>query len=490
MSITNLYFRPFDKARLDRLTEAIISENLSAALISESEGLLDHYGKILVQRLRGSAGINVEVYYPNSTEALLARFNKILEKISVDSATRTRNSTAPQRVLVAFDSQATGLREIQLMARLVRDFPGANTRVILLLDKKSSTQVEKKIEAFGNKIVRWDIATPTQTEASVLLSESELTGMEPEVRKALENVGVSLDAKLALAASNRAINKAEEAMERNSDVDEDKNDSLNDKNEEEKIDDRIVVKKNTSTETPEKKTENLSQDQNQYPEQNKAENTRKNIFIAFVAASFLFSVSAISIIYLQNAKLLPVNTVIEKAREWFFGIKPSQNPVLSEENIQFDSSLKKPELTQNEFSLLPNDLEMTANKTGLTSEQLEKGLTVFEDAENKNTENEIANISKESNKITQGIKPGFYVQHTARSEIQSVKKIQRSFPSLSSSFILKLKKTRSDDFFFVLLSGPFQSLDDAKTFTEREDIPEGTWIRGALSIRPLIVPID
>ena len=125
MSITNLYFRPFDKARLDRLTEAIISENLSAALISESEGLLDHYGKILVQRLRGSAGLNVEVYYPNSTEALLARFNKILEKISVDSATRTRNSTAPQRVLVAFDSQATGLREIQLMARLVRDFPGA-----------------------------------------------------------------------------------------------------------------------------------------------------------------------------------------------------------------------------------------------------------------------------------------------------------------------------------------------------------------------------
>jgi hypothetical protein len=201
-------------------------------------------------------------------------------------------------------------------------------------------------------------------------------------------------------------------------------------------------------------------------------------------------VSAVSIIYLQNAKLLPVNTVIEKAREWFFGMKSSQNPVISEENIQFDSSSKKPELTQNEFSLLPNDLEMTANKTNLTSEQLEKDLTVLEDAENKNTENEIVNFSKESTEITQGIKPGFYVQHTARSEIQSVKKIQRSFPSLSSSFILKLKKTRSDDFFFVLLSGPFQSLDDAKAFSQREDIPEGTWIRGALSIRPLIVPID
>ena len=40
MSINDLYFRPFDKARLDRLTEAIVQEKLSAALVSESEGLL------------------------------------------------------------------------------------------------------------------------------------------------------------------------------------------------------------------------------------------------------------------------------------------------------------------------------------------------------------------------------------------------------------------------------------------------------------------
>ena len=52
MSINDLYFRPFDKARLERLTEAIVQEKLSAALVSESEGLLDHYGRILVQRLR------------------------------------------------------------------------------------------------------------------------------------------------------------------------------------------------------------------------------------------------------------------------------------------------------------------------------------------------------------------------------------------------------------------------------------------------------
>ena len=52
--------------------------------------------------------------------------------------------------------------------------------------------------------------------------------------------------------------------------------------------------------------------------------------------------------------------------------------------------------------------------------------------------------------------------------------------------IFKLKKTQVEGFFYVLLSGPFETLDDADAYTNRDDIPRETWIRGALSIRPLI----
>ena len=133
MSINDLYFRPFDKARLDRLTEAIVKEKLSAALVSESEVCwITMVSSCSTSRERN--GINVEVYYPNSTEALITRFNKIFENISVDSATKTVNSNAPQRALVAFDSHATGLREVQLWQARQR-FSSANTRIILLLIK-------------------------------------------------------------------------------------------------------------------------------------------------------------------------------------------------------------------------------------------------------------------------------------------------------------------------------------------------------------------
>ena len=480
MSINDLYFRPFDKARLDRLTEAIVQEKLSAALVSESEGLLDHYGRILVQRLRERNGINVEVYYPNSTEALITRFNKILEKISVDTATKTSDSNAPQRVLVAFDSHATGLREVQLMARLVRDFPGANTRIILLLDKRSSTQVEKKIEAFGNKIVRWDISTPTQREASVLLSESELTGMEPEVRQALENVGVSLDAKLALAASNRAINKAEEEMQKNENPIKNEN----------KIDDKTENDNNVATsEITPQVDQPLKQEtsESKISVKEKSQAKKKNQINAILALCFVFAISGGVVYYLQNSGLLPLNSMLEDARKLFLQSELIDNPSLPIKNQDRISSLENQD---DQYSLLSGETTQYANKIDeATLSQQEKDLgeeALPEDpiqVIDKNTSDE----KPKTGLIKNTIDPGFYVQHTAREDLDSVLEIQSGYPVLQNSIILKLKKTQVEGFFYVLLSGPFETLDEANVFTTRDDIPRETWIRGALSIRPLIV---
>ena len=477
MSINDLYFRPFDKARLDRLTEAIVQEKLSAALVSESEGLLDHYGRILVQRLRERNGINVEVYYPNSTEALITRFNKILENISVDAATKTLDSNAPQRVLVAFDSHATGLREVQLMARLVRDFPGANTRIILLLDKRSSTQVEKKIEAFGNKIVRWDISTPTQREASVLLSESELTGMEPEVRQALENVGVSLDAKLALAASNRAINKAEEEMQKNENPIKNENE-IDNKTENENDNATGEITQQIDQPVKQETTEN------NISVKEKSQTKRKNQINAILALCFLFAVSAGAVSYLQNSGLLSLSSMLEDARKLFLQSELIDNFSLPNNDQDRVSVIVNQD---DQFSLLSE--ETTQDKIDETTfSQQEEYLNkedLSEDAKQVISENTSVENSK-TELIKNTIDPGFYVQHTARGDLESVLEIQRAYPALKKSMIFKLKKTQVEGFFYVLLSGPFETLDDADAYTNRDDIPRETWIRGALSIRPLI----
>ena len=108
-----------------------------------------------------------------------------------------------------------------------------------------------------------------------------------------------------------------------------------------------------------------------------------------------------------------------------------------------------------------------------------------EDAKQVISENTSVENSK-TELIKNTIDPGFYVQHTARGDLESVLEIQRGYPALRKSIIFKLKKTQVEGFFYVLLSGPFETLDDANVFTTRDDIPRETWIRGALSIRPLI----
>ena len=389
------------------------------------------------------------------------------------------DSNAPQRVLVAFDSHATGLREVQLMARLVRDFPGANTRIILLLDKRSSTQVEKKIEAFGNKIVRWDISTPTQREASVLLSESELTGMEPEVRQALENVGVSLDAKLALAASNRAINKAEEEMQKNDNPVKNENE-IDDKGEN---DNDIATYENTPQVDQPVKQET---DESKITVKEKSQTKRKNQINMILSLCFLFAISAGVVSYLQNSGLLPLSFMLEDARKLFLQSELIDSPSLPIKSQDRVSSLENQD---DQFSLLSGETTQDTNEMDEAILPQQEKYLVEEALPEDSIQVISENTSDENSKtglIKNTIDPGFYVQHTARGDLDSVLDIQRRYPALQNSIIFKLKKTQVEGFFYVLLSGPFETLDDANVFTTRDDIPRETWIRGALSIRPLI----
>ena len=500
MSITDLFFRPFDKARLERLVLAIDQDKLSAALVCDSEGLLDHYGRMLVKKLRLIPNLTVEVYYPNSTEALLNRFNRILEDVPIDSAVKPEISEAPDKVLVAFDSQATGIREVQLMARLVKDFPGANTRVILMLDKLSSTQYEKKIEAFGNKIIRWDIATPTDREAAVLLSESELSGMQPEVRQALANVGVSLDAKLALAASSKALKRAEETL----------TPATNNK-ETTQIENKPKLEKKEVVHSNNEKVPKISAEKKiskNIPQEQKRKRSEK--VYALIATLFLIFVSSGVFAWVTFTEALSFEKIINEARNVLLATSEVKKLRDTQENQNTNQNFSKM-IDGNSVVNIESSTKLNADNNESLSVRSKNKEDVDKLLESKvvtdnfsqtpdsakesstrpyQTSPENLETNNSNEKFTQVLQPGFYVQHTARPSKELAEELKNKFPSLSNSLILKLSKTKSDGHFFVLLSGPFSTLDEAKSFTIREDIPKGTWIRGALGIRPLIMPIN
>jgi len=206
----DLFVRPDDKVRLDRMVRAVSDEQLSVAFISHSDALLDHYGRLFAERLRRTSRLAVEIYSPDSTDALIDRFNRILASMSVSEALKIEGSMAPSRLLLVYDGRATGVREVQLLARLLKDFPGANTRVALLLH--AHADAPKKVEAFGKRMVHWELSLPSTSEKQALLERAASQGGLPETQAFLALLGEESSASQALEETLTVLARADEAL--------------------------------------------------------------------------------------------------------------------------------------------------------------------------------------------------------------------------------------------------------------------------------------
>jgi hypothetical protein len=85
-----------------------------------------------------------------------------------------------------------------------------------------------------------------------------------------------------------------------------------------------------------------------------------------------------------------------------------------------------------------------------------------------------------------GLAPGFYVQHASRSTRAEVERFKAQNPVLSRARVIRLKRQGAPGDNWVLLSGPFASLDQARAFLARKGIPSDSWVRPASSLRPLL----
>ncbi|MCF8148059.1 MAG: hypothetical protein K9J50_05820 [Sulfuritalea sp.] len=185
-----LFFRNADRLRLEGCVAALAQDGMSLAMVSSNDALLDHYGKLLVARLRDTAPqITLEVYFPASAEALLARFNDVLVDSSVDSARDATARVASPKIWIVHDASALPDHEIQLLARLVQNFPGANIRVVMLLTTASKKQ--QLLSAFGRRILNWEIEPPTQEQKDTMLEMGRTQGREGVVSSLLQKISAS-----------------------------------------------------------------------------------------------------------------------------------------------------------------------------------------------------------------------------------------------------------------------------------------------------------
>ena len=182
-----LFFRVADRMRLEGYVAALVDDNMSLSLVSSHDSILDHYGKLLVARLREAAPyMALEVYFPASADALITRFNEVLQTYSVQDAMGSKATLAQPKIWIVHDASSLPDHEIQLLARLVQHFPAANIRVVMLLTTASKKQ--RLLASFGRRILSWEIEPPSDEQAQLMLEQARAQGREGAVSALLKKI--------------------------------------------------------------------------------------------------------------------------------------------------------------------------------------------------------------------------------------------------------------------------------------------------------------
>ena len=184
----DLFLRDSDRERLAMSYNALVTKRQSLLMLSENDVLLEHYGRMLIRMLRETSDVEVEVYFPSSTDALVQRFNDILAPLSVEDAMSILGPALPARVLVMHDAKSVKRQQVELLARLVNDFPGANVRLVMLLNE--STERREDLASFGKRTARWTIETPTPVVADVFLQKAASVGMAGAATHLIDRLGL------------------------------------------------------------------------------------------------------------------------------------------------------------------------------------------------------------------------------------------------------------------------------------------------------------
>jgi hypothetical protein len=125
---------------------------------------------------------------------MLDRFNKLLNSLSLDVATASRVGIAPDKVWVVYDANALGIHELQLLTRLVQQFPGSGVSVVLMFS--SETTQNDDVTRPNKQFVSWGLDLPT--------AEQKLTAIQQARKNGQEESAIQFFNKLTKSASKKA----------------------------------------------------------------------------------------------------------------------------------------------------------------------------------------------------------------------------------------------------------------------------------------------
>ncbi len=503
VSSEGIFLRTADRRRFDYVMQAVQHQSLSLSLSSSHDGVLDHYGRIVINKLRKMPDLQIEVFLPQNTEALLDRFNQILGGLSLEDARNGDNSPAPRRVLIAHDAKAISARDLQLLARLVQDFPGANVSLILLMDRMGIAQHEKNLDNFGQRLLRWPLEQPTRAEGESLLKVARAMGFEVEVKK-------------VLAATGFAEVKIPQPVEEPGSYERQLSDAK--------------VRKNL----PAQKSQQASSASDDAPEELEpvsvfSETPQRPVLktalgwtLAFV---LLLSVAIGTIALLFPQRLAPMlansPTLKQNLPAWMMTVvaQVASKPATAQPEAKPDSKPESATAAEAKTSVPPPAADSSANKSETGAAKPPPVAEVARPADTGSskpadkarpaeTSASVANAADASTTKAAAEDPlaprsergvdqmirevpagSFFVQHVAVKSMAEAQELRAAYRELSGAKIAAVRSPKKG-VRYILISGPFANKKEARAFLRKDGIPSDSWLRPVKPLQSELQPVN
>ncbi|MGY8862934.1 MAG: hypothetical protein ACKVJ2_09900, partial [Pseudomonadales bacterium] len=188
----DIFYRPDDKAQFFNALDILTNERRGIAVSANNEMMLNHYCRLMVSRLRQAPLFNLEVLLPSTTDSLLKRFNKIIEKVSLDEALRPAKDTSPITLMIVNDAHLIEQQQWALLSQLISDFPGANVQLVVFINVSEWPQNDHAIDLFGHKLHRWTLGDLSITDVNNLFDMADSNGYTERVESLLKGLNQDL----------------------------------------------------------------------------------------------------------------------------------------------------------------------------------------------------------------------------------------------------------------------------------------------------------
>jgi len=428
--LQDFFFRAADRMRVEGCVNAIAQEGLSLVLSSPHEALLDHYVAMLLTRLREQAPEHrLEVYFPANTESLIARFNEVLAAQSVKDAVKPGSNGPGAQIWIVHDAQNLPDHEMQLMARLIQNFPGANIRALLIMNGHGEREA---LAALGRKVLRWDIEAPTSEQAEAALEQARQDGRFNAVSQLLRRMG-----RLPTPAQDPAALAPETAA---------------------------GLRTNTAHADSAAGTHTVGAQARQAL-QSVTGAARRHARVIGIGA-VLLAVSAVAALWLQKSRPSAATSAAAPT--------PAQEASAAAPAGSAAATASAPASS-------PEMVPSAAAPSAPASAAAKAGTAV---------ETELPEPTAQAQRWARAVNAKSYlVQHGSRSSYEAALQLKNSHPVLDEARIVAFYRPGESLARFAVVTGPYPTADAAAAMARRNDVPRTSWVRLAQDLQSQLEPV-